>query len=183
MNHKITVAGVTRELPLCPIADDLYIAAFIMLGDIELTKACAKALIEIAPPHDIIVTAETKGIPLAHEMASMLGHKRYVTLRKSQKLYMSDVLSTELDSITTANRQTLFLDNVDARLIKGKQVLIVDDVVSTGNSLNAIVTLVQNAGGEVASKMTVFVEGDAQNMMDIIYLEKLPLFHLDRGTS
>jgi len=182
MNYIMTIGGVTRKLPLCPISDHLQIAAFILLGDVELTKACAEALAKMAPPHDIIITAETKGIPLAYEIASILGHNRYVVLRKSQKLYMPDALAVEVNSITTANQQTLYMDSVDAELLKGKRVLIIDDVISTGNSLKAIETLVHKAGGITAAKMAVLAEGDAQNMNDIIYLKKLPLFD-ETGTA
>ena len=177
MVHIMNIAGVRRELPLCKINDSLYIAAFVMLGDVELTKCCAAELIKKAPAHDIIVTAESKGIPLVYEMASMLGHERHIIVRKSRKLYMPDVISTSVSSITTENRQQLFLDITDVQHIKGKRVLIVDDVISTGNSLSALERLINKADGTIVGKMAVLAEGDAQERGDIIYLERLPLFN------
>ena len=179
MFYTMTIAGVTRDLPLCRINDSLYIAAFVLLGDVELTKCCAAELVKKAPEHDIIVTAESKGIPLVYEMASLLGHKRHIIVRKSRKLYMPDVISTTVNSITTENRQELFLDTADAEYLKNKRVLIVDDVISTGNSLSAVERLIDKAGGTIVGKMAVLAEGDAQERDDIIYLEKLPVFNAD----
>jgi len=176
MTYKIKVAGVERDLKLCPISDTLNIAAFILFGDVELTERCSEALAALAPEHDVMLTAESKGIPLIHSMARILGENRYVLARKSVKLYMSDVVACETQSITTAARQTLYLDGKDAEYMKGKRVLIVDDVISTGGSLLSLENLVAEAGGTVVGKMTILAEGEAADRTDIVYLEKLPLF-------
>lgn len=177
MKHPMTIAGVKRELPICRVTDDLYIGAFVIFGDVELTVACAKALLERAPEYDYIITAESKGIPLAYEMARQAGDEKWLLARKGAKLYMENVFSVEVKSITTEKVQKLYLDGNDAALMRGKRVLIVDDVISTGESLRAIEELVQQAGGEICGKMTILAEGDAQDREDIIYLEKLPLFN------
>ena len=177
--HNMKIAGLDRKLPLCPVNENLYIGAFVMFGDTELTTACAKALLEKAPEYDYILTAEAKGIPLAHEMARLAGDPYYFLARKAPKLYMTGVLEVNVRSITTDAEQKLFLDTADAELMKGKKVLIVDDVISTGESLYALEQLVNTAGGITVGKMTVLAEGDAQNREDIIYLEKLPLFKPD----
>ena len=174
--YRIQVAGLERDLPLCPISDNLKIGAFVIFGDTELTCACARHLAAKAPAHDVLITAESKGIPLIHEMARQTGEKRYVLARKSVKLYMKDVRRVDVTSITTANPQTLYVDGADAEYMKGKRVLIVDDVISTGESLAALEKLVAEAGGIVAGRMAILAEGDAQKRDDIIYLEKLPLF-------
>ena len=174
--YSLNVAGLVRKLPLCPLNDKLSIGAFVIFGDVELTEACARELVKIAPEHDVIVTAESKGIPLAYEMARRMGVNRYVLARKSQKLYMSDVFSVEVNSITTARKQTLYLDGADAEYLKGKRVLIVDDVISTGESLRAIETVVEKAGGNIVGRMAILAEGDAKDREDIKYLEYLPLF-------
>ena len=179
MTYRIKVAGVERDLPLCPISDSLNIAAFILFGDVELTEACSEALAKIAPAHDVMLTAESKGIPLIHSMARILGENRYVLARKSVKLYMSDVVACETQSITTAAKQTLYLDGKDAEYMKGKRVLIVDDVISTGGSLLSLENLVAKAGGTIVGKMTILAEGEAADRTDIVYLEKLPLFDKD----
>ena len=176
MVYRIKVAGVERDLPLCPINDELYIGAFILFGDVELTEKCAMALYEKAPEHDVMITAESKGIPLIHAMCRISGNNRYVLARKSVKLYMKDVVKCETQSITTAQAQTLYIDGEDAAYLKGKRVLIVDDVISTGGSLLSLENLVKLAGGEIVGKMTILAEGDATERDDIIYLEKLPLF-------
>jgi len=176
MYYTIKVAGLERDLPLCPIADNLYIGAFIMFGDVELTERCAKELIKKAPEHDVIITAESKGIPLAYEMCRLSGKNRYILARKSVKLYMKDVVSCETKSITTEAKQTLYIDGDDAEYLKGKRVLIVDDVISTGGSLLSLEELVKKAGGSIVGKMTVLAEGDAAARNDIRYLEVLPLF-------
>ena len=175
-SYPIKIAGLTRELPLCPLNPELYIGAFVIFGDIELTEACARELIKSAPEHDVIITSESKGIPLAYEMARQMGVNKYILARKSQKLYMSDVFAVEVNSITTAKKQTLYLDGADAEYMRGKKVLIVDDVISTGESLRAIEKLVENAGGNIVGKMAILAEGDAKNREDIKYLEVLPLF-------
>ena len=176
MVYRLKVAGIERDLPLCPITDTLNIAAFILFGDVELTEKCAEALIAKAPEHDVILTAESKGIPLAYEMCRLSGKNRYVLARKSVKLYMKDVVKCETQSITTAAKQTLYIDGDDAEYIKGKKVLIVDDVISTGGSLISLENLVKEAGGNIVGKMTVLAEGEAADRDDIIFLEKLPLF-------
>ena len=179
MVYRMNVAGLERDLPICRVTDDLYIAGFVVFGDQELTVACARELLKVAPAYDYILTAEAKGIPLGHEMARQTGAKKYFLARKAPKLYMSGVFSASVQSITTEGEQTLYLDTADAELMKGKKVLIVDDVISTGQSLLALEALVEKAGGIVAGKMAVLAEGDAQDREDIIYLEKLPLFNPD----
>lgn len=176
MKYRLSVAGIERDLPLCPIGENLYIGAFILFGDVELTEKCAKALFEKAPEHDVMITAESKGIPLVHAMCRNSGKNRYVLARKSVKLYMKDVVACETQSITTAAKQTLYIDGDDAEYMKGKRVLIVDDVISTGGSLESLENLVRLAGGEIVGKMTILAEGEAAERDDIIYLEKLPLF-------
>ena len=176
MKYRLNVAGIERDLPLCPIGENLYIAAFILFGDVELTEKCANALYEKAPEHDVMITAESKGIPLVHAMCAASGKNRYVLARKSVKLYMKDVVACETQSITTAAKQTLYIDGADAEYMKGKRVLIVDDVISTGGSLESLENLVRLAGGEIVGKMTILAEGEAAERNDIIYLEKLPLF-------
>ena len=174
--YTLKVAGLERQLPLCPLNDKLSIGAFIMFGDVELTTACARDLLKIAPEYDVMITSESKGIPLLYEMARQAGENNYIVARKMQKLYMSDIFSCEVNSITTAKKQTLYLDGKDAATMKGRRVLIVDDVISTGESLRAIEKLVEQAGGIVVGKMAVLAEGDAQNREDIQYLAPLPLF-------
>ena len=179
MCYKMNIAGLDRELPLCPISDSLMIGAFVIFGDPELTTACAKELLSKAPEHDYMISAEAKGIPLVHEMARLEGNRKYFLARKAPKLYMTGVFEAELHSITTEKDQKLYLDTADAEMMKGKRILIVDDVISTGESLRAIETLVEKAGGVICGKMAVLAEGDAQDREDLIYLEKLPLFDRD----
>ena len=173
--YEINVAGLTRQLPLCPLNDKLTIAGFVIFGDPELTVACAAELNKLAPEHDIMITAESKGIPLIHEMARQAGESRYVLARKSVKLYMKDVFSSGVDSITTNAHQTLYLSGSDAALLRGRRVLIVDDVISTGESIRAIEKLVNDAGGNIVGRMAILAEGDAIQRKDIVYLQKLPL--------
>ncbi|MBR2914113.1 MAG: adenine phosphoribosyltransferase [Oscillospiraceae bacterium] len=173
--YTMKIAGLERSLRMCPINEKLDIAAFIMFSDVEITVESAKALLEKAPEFDVILTAECKGIPLAYEMARQSG-KPYVVARKSVKLYMQDVVSVAVKSITTAQEQTLHLDGIKAGLLSGKRVLIVDDVISTGESLIALEKLTAAAGGEVAGRAAVLAEGDAADRDDLIFLEKLPLF-------
>ncbi len=175
-HYEMEIAGVKRQLPLCPIGEDLYIAAFIMFGDVELTQACARELIKKAPPHDILITAEAKGIPLICEMARQEGVNEYVVARKGPKLYMKNLLTTDVDSITTEKKQILCIGDKETNLLRGRRVLIVDDVISTGESLRALETLVNLAGGNIVGKMAVLAEGDALSRTDLIYLEPLPLF-------
>lgn len=179
MYHRMTIAGVERDLPICKVTDELYIGAFVIFGDVELTTACAQALLDKAPEYDYLLTAEAKGIPLIHEMARLSGQNKYMLARKGPKLYMRDILDVAVRSITTAKEQHLYLDGNDAALMKGKRVLIIDDVISTGESLHALEQLALAAGAEVCGKMAILAEGDAQDRDDIIYLEKLPLFHPD----
>ena len=179
MYHRMTVAGLERDLPICPVSDTLSIAGFVIFGDQELTVACARDLLEKAPEYDYLITAEAKGIPLAHEMARQHGDQKYILARKGPKIYMRDVFSVTVNSITTAKEQKLYLDGNDAKLMAGKRILIVDDVISTGESLKALETLVEKAGGIICGKMAILAEGDAQDREDLIYLEKLPLFSPD----
>ena len=179
MHYTMNIAGLKRDLPLCRVNDDLYIGAFVIFGDVELTVACARDLLKVAPEHDILITAESKGIPLVYEMARQHGEKRWLLARKAPKLYMRNILKCEVRSITTDANQVLYLDGDDAAYMCGKRVLIVDDVISTGGSLIAVQKLVEQAGGIVVGKMAILAEGDAQKRDDIIYLEKLPLFNAD----
>ena len=179
MYYRIKVAGLERDLPICPVNDNLYIAGFVIFGDPELTVACARDLLAKAPAYDYLITAEAKGIPLVHEMARQAGDERYILARKGPKLYMRDVCSVSVHSITTAKEQRLYLDGADAERMKGKRILIVDDVISTGESLKALEALVEKAGGEICGRMAILAEGDAQERGDLIYLEKLPLFNSD----
>lgn len=179
MVYKMNIAGLDHDLPLCKVTDDLYIGAFVVFGQPKLTVACAKAMLDIAPEYDYILTAEAKGIPLAHEMARQNEDETYFIARKYPKLYMSGVFEASVRSITTDKVQTLYLDTTEADQMKGKRILIVDDVISTGESLHALEVLVEKAGGIVVGKMAVLAEGDAQSRDDILYLEKLPLFNPD----
>lgn len=182
MFYRINIAGLERDLKICPLNENLSIAGFIMFGDVEITEHCAAELLRRAPAFDVMITAESKGIPLVYEMARQAGMNRYLLARKGIKAYMSDVIAYEVTSITTQHKQTLYLDGADAAYMKGKRVLIVDDVISTGESLLALEQLVLRAGGEIAGKMTVLAEGDARDRTDITYLAYLPLFHAD-GTA
>ena len=182
MYYHMHVAGLERDLPICPVNDNLSIAGFIIFGDQELTVACAQELLKKAPEYDYIITAEAKGIPLAHEMARQAGDKKYFVSRKGPKLYMRDTFGVAVRSITTDKEQHLYLDGQDAKLIKGKRVLILDDVISTGESLKALEALVEKAGGIICGRMAILAEGDAKDRKDIIYLEPLPLFNAD-GTE
>lgn len=177
MKYKMNIAGLDRELPLCKVSDDLYIGAFIMFGDAEITVACARELLARAPKdYDYLLTAEAKSIPLIHEMARQSGRNEYLLARKAAKAYMDGVFSVKYTSITTQGSQELFMDGSDAKKMAGKRVLILDDVISTGESLAAMEHLVKEAGGIIVGKMAVLAEGGAAARKDIIYLEKLPLF-------
>lgn len=175
MYHSMKIAGLDRKLPLCRLNDNIKIAAFVIFGDAELTVACAEELLKKAPEFDYIITAEAKGIPLAHEMSRQSG-KKYFVARKKPKLYMTGVFDVIVNSITTEGEQHLYLDTAEAEQIKGKKVLIVDDVISLGESLKAVQSLVNKAEAEIAGNMTILAEGDAADRDDIIYLERLPLF-------
>jgi len=173
--YTLQVAGLTRELPLCPVNEKLDIAAFVMFSDVELTIACAKALLEKAPEFDVILTAEAKGIPLAYEMSRQSG-KRYIPARKGPKLYMEDPVVVEDVSITTQAVQKLVIDQKDINAMNDKRILIVDDVISTGGSLHALETLAAKSTGTVVARAAVLAEGDAAKREDILFLEPLPLF-------
>ena len=177
--YPMNIAGVDRKLPICRVTDDLYIGAFVIFGDQELTVACADALLKKAPEYDYIITAEAKGIPLIHEMARLAGNQKYMLARKGTKLYMRDILDVTVRSITTNREQHLYLDGNDAALMKGKRILIVDDVVSLGDSMHALEQLVEAAGGIVCGRATILAEGKAADRTDLVYLEKLPLFTKD----
>ena len=176
MFYTMKIAGLERNLPICPLNENLQIAGFVIFGDPELTTACAKELLEKAPDYDYIITAEAKGIPLAHEMARIQNNQKYFVARKKPKLYMTGVFESTVNSITTKGEQKLYLDTADAELMKGKKILIVDDVVSLGESLKAVEKLVNDAGGVVCGRMFILAEGDAAKRDDIIFLEELPLF-------
>lgn len=173
--YTMTVAGCERKLPVCAVDDKLDIAAFIMFGDVELTERAAADLLKKCPAHDVLITAEAKGIPLCYEMARQ-GCRHYVVARKGIKLYMRNPIHVEVKSITTARLQNLYLAEEEYQYLQGKRVLIVDDVISTGESLTAIETLVNKAGGNVVGRAAVLAEGDAAKRDDIIFLEPLPLF-------
>ena len=175
--YHMTIAGCERDLPICPLNENLQIAGFVIFGDPELTTACAQALLDKAPAYDYLITAEAKGIPLVHEMARLAGNQKYFLARKAPKLYMTGVMDVKVRSITTAKEQHLYLDVADAAIMKGKRILVVDDVISTGESLRALEQLVEEAGGIVCGRMAILAEGDAQERPDLIYLEKLPLFN------
>ena len=175
-SYHMTIAGCERDLPLCKAGDNLMIGAFVIFGDVELTIACARDLLKKAPEFDYMVAPEAKSIPLIHEMARQSGRNDYMLVRKAPKLYMDGVFETEVKSITTEAVQKLYMDGADAKKLHGKRVLILDDVISTGESLSAVETLVNKAGGNVVGRMAILAEGAAAEREDIIFLEKLPLF-------
>ena len=176
--YTLHVAGLTRELTICKVNDHMDIAAFIMLGDAELTVAAATELLKKCPDFDILLTAEAKGIPLAHEMSRQSG-KPYVCARKGEKLYMTDPVVVVDQSITTAGKQKLVIDRKELDKMSGKRVLVVDDVISTGGSLHAMEELVKMAGGTVVDRIAVLAEGGAADRKDIKYLNVLPVFNAD----
>jgi adenine phosphoribosyltransferase len=178
-SYKMNIAGLDRYLPICPVNEHISIGAFVIFGDPELTTAAAEALLKKAPAYDYLITAEAKGIPLVHEMARLAGNQKYFLARKGPKLYMTGVLEVTVHSITTEKVQKLYLDKADAELMRGKRILIVDDVISTGESLYALEHLVKDAGGIICGRMAILAEGDATKREDLIYLEKLPLFNKD----
>jgi adenine phosphoribosyltransferase len=179
MTYEMDIAGLKRDLTICPVTDDLSIGAFVMFGDVELTVHCAAELLKLAPEYDYLIAPEAKAIPLLYEMARQSGAEKYFLARKGAKAYMSGVFEVEVKSITTAAVQKLVIDTADAEMIRGKRMLILDDVISTGESLRAMETLVTEAGGIIAGKMAVLAEGDAINRDDIIVLAPLPLFNPD----
>ena len=179
--YPMEVAGLKRDLPICKVSDDLYIGAFIVFGDAELTVACARELLKLVPAdsYDYMLTAEAKSIPLIHEMARQSGASKYFIARKGPKVYMPDPIHVEDKSITTAGVQRLYLGRDEADLIRGKRILIMDDVISTGGSLHAMEALVEMAGGIVTGKVAVLAESDAQKRDDIKFLAPLPVFNAD----
>lgn len=181
----MTVAGLQRELPICKVADDLYIGAFICFGDAELTVACARDLLKLVEneEYDYLFTAEAKSIPLIHEMARQSGAKKYFIARKGPKVYMPDPIHVEDKSITTAGTQRLYLGSDDAELIRGKRIVLMDDVISTGGSLLAMENLVALAGGTVVDRIAVLAEGAAAQRKDIKFLAPLPVFNADGTTK
>ena len=179
MTYEMDIAGLKRELPLCKVTDDLYIGAFVMFGDVELTVHCAAELLKRAPEYDYIIAPEAKAIPLLYEMARQSGAEKYFLARKVPKAYMTGVFEVSVKSITTMSVQRLIIDTADAELIKGKRMLIVDDVISTGESLRAMEKLVTAAGGIIVGRMAVLAEGDAADRDDIIPLAPLPVFNPD----
>ena len=174
--YKMNIAGCERALPICPVNAELMIAGFVIFGDPELTTACSEELLKKAPEYDYLISAEAKGIPLVHEMARLAGNQKYFLARKAPKLYMTGVFEATVKSITTEKVQHLYLDVADAELMKGKKILIVDDVISTGESLRAVEELVKLAGGNICGRMAILAEGEAADRDDLIFLEKLPLF-------
>ena len=174
--YTLNVAGLTRELPIIKLSYDLSIASFVILGDTEIVRKTAPIIAKKLPEVDLIVTAEAKGIPLAYEISKVLNLNEYVVARKSVKAYMEESIEVEVNSITTTNSQKLYLNNRDAKKIKGKRIALVDDVISTGQSLKAFERLVEKAGGKVLAKAAILAEGDAKDRKDIIFLEALPTF-------
>ena len=174
--YTLHVAGLTRELPIIKLSYDLSIASFVILGDTEIVKKTAPMIAKKLPEVDFIVTAEAKGIPLAYEISKVLNLDEYVVARKSVKAYMEEPIEVEVNSITTTDSQKLYLNNQDANKIKGKRVALIDDVISTGQSLKALERLVEKAGANVVAKAAILAEGDAKDRKDIIFLEALPTF-------
>ena len=174
--YTLHVAGLTRELPIIKLSYDLSIASFVILGDTEIVKKTAPIIAKKLPDVDFIVTAEAKGIPLAYEISKILNLDEYIVARKSIKAYMEEPIEVEVNSITTTNSQKLYLNNQDANKIRGKKVALIDDVISTGQSLKALERLVEKAGANVVAKAAILAEGDAKDRKDIIFLEALPTF-------
>ena len=179
LTYDIDVAGLKRTLPLCHVSDDLYIAAFVIFGDVELTVHSAAELLKLAPEYDYLIAPEAKSIPLLYEMARQSGANKYYLARKGAKAYMQGTFEVDVKSITTDKVQHLVLDEHDAEEIRGQRTLILDDVISTGYRLRAMEELVIDAGAEIAGKMAILAEGEAAERKDIIYLQKLPLFNPD----
>ena len=179
MTYEIDIAGLKRDLPICKVTDDLYIGAFVIFGDVELTVHCAAELLKRAPDYDYLIAPEAKAIPLLYEMARQSAAETYFLARKKAKAYMQGVFEVKVQSITTAGEQTLVIDTEEAKQMEGKRMLLIDDVISTGESIRAVEALVEKAGGIVAGKMAPLAEGDAADRDDIIFLAPLPLFNAD----
>ena len=179
MTYEIDIAGLKRQLPLCRLNDELYIAAFVIFGDVELTVHCAKELLKRAPDFDYMIAPEAKSIPLIYEMARQSGADYYFLARKKAKAYMTGVFETEIDTITTKGVEKLFIDTLDAERMRGKRMLIIDDVISPGGALRAVESLVEQAGGIIAGRMSILAEGASYDREDLIALAKLPLFNPD----
>lgn len=179
--YEMNIVGCIRKLPIIRISDDLDIASFVLLGDSELVVKASAELVNRIPEVDYLITAEAKGIPLVQEMARIMNMKRYFVARKNVKPYMIDPFITEVYSITTQKKQILCLDREESDMIEGKRILIVDDVISTGESLKAMETLVTKAGGKIVGKVAILAEGDAAKRKDIIYLESLPIFPVEKS--
>ena len=179
MTYEMDIAGLKRDLPLCKVSDDLYIGAFVMFGDVELTVHCAAELLKLTPEYDYLIAPEAKAIPLVYEMARQSGADKYFVARKKAKAYMTGIFEVHVHSITTGGTQTLIIDTADAERMNGKRILIVDDVISTGESLRAMEELVKKAGGNIVGKMAVLAEGGAIERHDITVLAPLPLFNPD----
>lgn len=173
--YKMTIAGLERELPICKVNDNLDIAGFVIFGDVEMTVASAAELLKKCPEFDFIVAPEAKAIPLAHEMARQSG-KPYFICRKGAKLYMQSPVSVNVRSITTDKEQTLFMDSLEGEQLRGKRVIILDDVISTGESLLAVRKLIEQFDADIVAQAAILAEGDAAKRDDIIFLEELPLF-------
>lgn len=175
--HSVEIAGLERKLPLFEVAPGLRIAVLNILGDTELVQACARDLASrlAGVKFDLLVTAEAKSIPLAYALALVM-KKGYVVLRKTYKPYMGETVKAETVSITTGKPQTLHLDEKDRRLVAGKRVVLVDDVVSTGSTLKGMRQVMELSGAEVAAEAAIFTEGDREQWKHVIALGHLPLF-------
>lgn len=182
-NYELTLCGVKRILPFVDLENDLAFASFVIMGDTELITACAPELANKISDADVIITAEAKGIALAYEISKILGKNEFIVARKSIKSYMSGVVSVSVHSITTSGEQHLYLDGHDAEKLRGKKVCILDDVISTGESLYALEALVESAGGIVTKKAAILAEGNAAKREDIIFLQELPLFRKCKNRS
>ncbi len=178
MTYDIDICGMKRALPVCPLNENLAIGAFVIFGDVELTIHCAAELLKRLPECDYLIAPEAKAIPLVYEMSRQSGIK-YLLARKISKAYMSGVFEVTVHSITTEGVQTLVIDKTDAEAMAGKRIVIVDDVISTGESLHAMEELVRAAKGNIVAKAAVLAEGDAAKRKDITILGSLPLFRPD----
>jgi len=183
MKYELKIGSITRQLPIVPVSDELAIASFVILGDCEMVTVAAPMLAKRLPEVDYLVTAEAKGIPLVQEMCRILKKPTYIVARKSEKAYMENTISSTLISITTQKPQTLYLDGKDGELLRGKKVAIVDDVISSGESLRALEELMKHCGAQVEAKAAILAENKAADRTDIIFLEKLPVFDAKSGKA